>query len=427
MKYLVFLLVLFLGGFANGFAQDAPLVTEVKTNYKLYYEGEELFEAECAQCHGINERMVSVGLADVHTKRSREWLLEFLQRPQTLEYKDDYETRKYKEEYGTVNHTIIKHLNESDYNKILDFAQSEYNGAEYNYSKVKEQYFVIAGKDIKVGDYKYFYPDGSLSHHYVYNNGLPWKVIEVRDVFGTRVDGGTLIEGNGTIVTYDKYGNKESETNYIGGFRNGDYMQYYDGGQLEMTGYYSNGKANGQWTYFYTSGEVKNYINYQDGRILSNREGDKPDVHPGIRSQTNYNQTVSTNVKPAVKEVTIIYPYNEEVKWELHQTNNDTYKNLGHQLVSQLLLKEEEKIYQNSSAGFKRFHPPAVMESYMQSINGWGEFQSYRLDNVGFSVVNGRQLVLLEFNMTYAYREVKMYVNYIRENGQYVMDGWSFE
>ncbi len=431
--FLIILSVVF--SFISSFGQmvDDIIVTEVKTNYKIYHEGEDLFEAECAQCHGINKQLVSVGLSDVHTKRSRQWLLDFLQKPQTLEYNNDPETQKYRDEYGSISHTVIKHLTQKDFIEILNFTESELNGPSYDYDKVKEVYFVLDKKDIKVGDYKKYFPNGSLSHFYIYNNGLPWEVIEVYDVYGDRKDGGTLQNGTGTINTYDKYGNKESTTTYVRGFRSGEYKQYHDGGQVELLGFYSNGKANGRWTYYYSSGKVKNYMTYRDGRIISNKESDKPGVHSGIGSHKNYGTSSNASniyTAPAnttVVESTIIYPSNEKIRWEKGEASNPIYTSLGNDLISLLLLKKEDELYINATTGFKRFHPPVVVKQYVRDLESYGKFESYRLDNVGFATVGGRQLILMEYYLTYAYQKIKMYINYIIEGGRYKLDGWSFE
>lgn len=428
-KILFSLLLTISTSIAFGQIVDDVIVSEIKTNYKVYFEGEELFEAECSQCHGLKERFVSVGLADIHTKRSREWLLKFLEKPQTLEYSDDPETKAYVEEYGSINHTVINHLNESDYNNILNFVESELNGPTYDNSKVKEVYYVLQNKDIKVGDYKKYFPSGKLSHFYIYNNGLPWEVKEVYDVFGDKKDGGSLKNGTGTINRYDKYGNKESVTTYVGGFRSGEYKQYYDGGQLELLGFYSNGKANGKWTYFYTSGEIKNYITYRDGRIISNREGDKPDVNPGLRSPSNYGTSTNpvSTYKAPEETATIIYPYNETIRWEKGEASNPTYTDLGNKLISKLILKQQDDLYINATVGFQRFHPPTVIDKYVNDLKSYGEFEFYRLDNVGFTDVDGKQLVLMDYYLSYTYQNIKMYVSYVLENGEYKLDGWSFE
>jgi antitoxin component YwqK of YwqJK toxin-antitoxin module len=436
-RILIFYLVM--ASTASAFAQivDDAVVVEVKTNYKLFYEGEALFETTCAGCHGIHDASISVPLADIHLKHSREWLLEFLQRPQTMEFRLDQETQDYLDEYGTFNHQVFKELDEKQFNQILDFLKSEVNGPTYDKNKKMEEYFVLENnREIKVGDYKFFFPDGNLSYHYLYNNGLPWDVVSVYDRFGERRDPGTLKNGSGTIMRYDEYGNKESVTTYVRGFRSGEYKQYYDGGQLELLGFYTNGKANGAWSYFYPSGEIKNTINYQDGRILSNLEGDRPDYNPGIGINTNYGTSENPSTVYKAPEKTVetsgkariyLYPYNEKVRWELGEANNPVYTELGNNFISMILLKQMDEVYLNATAGFQRFHPPVVIDRYVSELESYGNFDYYRLDNVGFVDVGGNQLVLMEYYLAYAYQKINMYLSYLQVNGQFKLDGWSFE
>lgn len=436
--YISFLTLLFL--VANSYGQEAEdvIILHVKTNYKVFYEGERLFEENCSTCHGIKEESVSVALEDIHTKRSREWLLNFLQRPQTLEYSEDEETMAYKSEYGTINHQIIRGLKEDDYVQILDFLESEMNGPLYDTNKLKEEYYVLQKNElVKVGDYKRYFPDGSLSYSYKYNNGLPWEVLEVYDVFGEKKDGGTLKNGTGTLITYDKYGNKESKTTYNGGFRSGEYLLYFDGGQTELMGYYNNGKANGKWTYYYPNGKVKNYITYRNGRIISNSEADKPTYNPGIASQSSYNNqskpttyvapaTTSTNTVVTKNEVTI-YPYNGIIDYDITQLSNKKYTSLGNDLFSKIILKKSEDIYSSATTNFRKFHPPSVLTAYIDELNSFGEFEFYRMDKIGFTSIKGKSLVLMEYYLSYPRTKIKLYASYILENGTYKLDGLSYE
>ena len=289
---------------------------------------------------------------------------------------------------------------------------------------------------VKVGDYKLYFPDGKLSFWYKYNNGLPWEVVEVYDVYGAKQNGGTLKNGTGTLITYDKYGNKESQTTYIDGFRSGEYKLFFDGGQTELKGFYSNGKANGKWTYYYPNGKVKNYITYRNGRIISNSEAEKPTYNPGVASQSNYGKEsvapksvapTKTNKTIINKTETIIYPYNGVINWDLTKLSDKTYTSLGNDLFSKVILKKAEDLYINATTNFRKFHPPSVLETYITELNSYGEFEFYRMDAIGFSKVKGKTLVLMEYYLSFPINKVKLYASYILENGTYKLDGLSYE
>ncbi|MCP4123345.1 MAG: c-type cytochrome [Bacteroidetes bacterium] len=424
-------------------AQEAEdiIITEIRTFYKTHYQGEALFEENCASCHGVDQALISVALGDVHLKRSREWLLEFLQRPQTMQYRLDEETQFYVEEYGSINHEVFKNLNEEDYGQILNFIESETNGPDYDKTKLKEEYFVLQkNTHVKVGDYRFYFPDTlkKLSHHYKYNNGLPWEVLSVYDKFGDKKNGGTLKNGTGTLIAYDDYGNKQNLTTYVRGFRNGEYKQYFAGGELELLGYYSNGKANGAWSYYYPSGQTKSTISYRNGRIISTKQGSLPyfgSTTGGNSTSVSTNRPTTTYSTPAssntssgnVKSGTVIYPYNATIQWDKSEANNPLFTDLGNDFISMLILKKTEEIYLNATPGFKRFHPPVVVEKYVDELSDSGAFEYYRVDNVGLTEIDGNRLVLMEYYLSYTQQNYKMYLSYIRTGGQYRLDGWSFE
>ncbi len=414
------------------------VLTRIKTYYKVNFEGELLFERECAGCHGIQDKVIAAPLAEVHKKRPKEWVLQFLMNPASLEFSDDEHSTAYRDEYGSLSHQVSRDLGEKEYNQILDFIESESDGEpDFDKSKLKEDYYAIADNHtIKSGDYYKYLPKGGISYHLIYSHtGLPWEIVEVNDRFGDKRDPGTLKNGNGTILKYDEYANLESSTNYINGIRTGSYIQYFDGGQKELQGNYTNGKANGVWTYYYTSGEIKNQINYIDGRIISNKEGDRPDYQPGVSSKSvellkNNSRTNNTTTTPVQTQSVVVqklYPSNEKIEWESPSSMDVSLKSLGAGFFDQYVRGVKEDIYANASPAFRTYHPPTVMDNYFRTLEGLGGLEYYQLNNVGKTTVNGKTILLFNYIVKFASREINMYLNFVDAAGGYVLDGWSFD
>jgi antitoxin component YwqK of YwqJK toxin-antitoxin module len=68
------------------------------------------------------------------------------------------------------------------------------------------------------GTYKYFYPNGQSWIEIVYKDGLSWAVVSNFTQDGKRRDGGTLQNGNGTIIYY----NDDGSVREVSRFSNGE-------------------------------------------------------------------------------------------------------------------------------------------------------------------------------------------------------------
>ncbi|MCC5943457.1 MAG: c-type cytochrome [Bernardetiaceae bacterium] len=76
------------GTSANGLSTDQAVIDE----------GKKLFDANCAQCHGINKRMVGPALANVTDRQSVPWLVNFIKYPQrVIDSGDPYAVKLYEE------------------------------------------------------------------------------------------------------------------------------------------------------------------------------------------------------------------------------------------------------------------------------------------------------------------------------------------
>ena len=97
MKSRFFSILLILGFSFNLFAQD---------------EGENLFKTVCSACHKIsNARLVGPGLANVHKRRSEEWIISFVKSSQAMVNKGDADAVAIFEEF---NKTIMPDQNLTD-------------------------------------------------------------------------------------------------------------------------------------------------------------------------------------------------------------------------------------------------------------------------------------------------------------------------
>ncbi len=408
---------------------ENPETTEVKTYYKTQYKGDLLFQKHCTSCHSFDERVIGAPLRDIHLIRDFDWLRTFLSNPQKLDVSDDAISRAYKAEYGSITHETNQSLSITDIENIILFIQEESDGADFDQSRLKEDYIAFEKNiDIKTGDYRYYHPNGKLSHHYIYNNGLPWKVVEVNDPFGVPVQKGTLNNGSGTLYIYDEYGNKESVTTFRNGFRNGEYKQYFDGGKIELLGFYNDGKANGTWTYFYPSGEVKNYLRYVDGRIVSNQDDTKNDKYQrGVADQRLANTASAVINTPVTsnKECVQMFPYNKALFVAEPSASDATFTALGDKFFQTMLADTFDELYLNATSNFKKYHPPVILDMYKKELSNYGKMNYYRLDKTAATTDNS--IVLLTYIVTYSSIHVELNLNYIRSNGGYQLDGWSYE
>jgi len=122
-------------------------------------------------------------------------------------------------------------------------------------------------------------------------HGFTWKPN------GDRCDETTLFEGNGIIVTYHTNGDRESESIFRQGLRDGNCKTWFKGGKNKGEAQYQNGKLHGRLVSFHLSGQRTKEIFYLNGKQdgpyeLLTEEGQKYDIgsykhgeRHGLRSQ----------------------------------------------------------------------------------------------------------------------------------------------
>ncbi len=67
------------------------------------------------------------------------------------------------------------------------------------------------------GEFQEFYANGQIKLRFSFSNGKLWNILEMNDINGVKLDGGTLKNGNGTIIIYDQNGNLKQVQNVIDG------------------------------------------------------------------------------------------------------------------------------------------------------------------------------------------------------------------
>lgn len=67
------------------------------------------------------------------------------------------------------------------------------------------------------GELKQLYPDGKVKVRLSFSNGLLWNLLEMNDINGQPLDGGTLKNGNGTFISYDDNGKLQQVQNIVNG------------------------------------------------------------------------------------------------------------------------------------------------------------------------------------------------------------------
>ncbi len=67
------------------------------------------------------------------------------------------------------------------------------------------------------GEFQQFYPSGQIKMTLTFQNGLLWNMIEMKDVNGNKLDGGSLKNGTGTFISYDDNGTLQQVQNVVDG------------------------------------------------------------------------------------------------------------------------------------------------------------------------------------------------------------------
>ncbi|MCF8366266.1 MAG: energy transducer TonB [Bacteroidales bacterium] len=161
----------------------------------------------------------------------------------------------------------------------------------YDNGKLKEEQPTQNGKPH--GLYKVYFKNGQLHREALYDNAGLRSVISTFDMEGKPVDGGSLKDGEGNLVSYylyDTSGVSEMKKYSILGFSNGALngiaSHYFENGRLESSGFTEAGYTTSEWKYYLEDGNVKHMINYNYSPFNESRKLIKPEVYSAARVNT---------------------------------------------------------------------------------------------------------------------------------------------
>ncbi|WP_448517979.1 cytochrome c3 family protein [Rhodoflexus sp.] len=114
----------------GGAADSAPAapaaggVAGLSTDQAIIDQGQDLFNANCRQCHAVHEKVVGPAMANVYERRTVPWLINFIKYPQrVIESGDAYAVALYKEyQQYMPNHDFLK---DDEIKAILSWIQAE--------------------------------------------------------------------------------------------------------------------------------------------------------------------------------------------------------------------------------------------------------------------------------------------------------------
>ncbi|MDN5202611.1 toxin-antitoxin system YwqK family antitoxin [Fulvivirgaceae bacterium BMA10] len=125
---------------------------------------------------------------------------------------------------------------------------------------------------LKVGEWKYYYPDGTKNavefyqkdqlHGSCYYYSFAGNLIGYENwKNGIQVDSAKYFYDNGIV---------EKEGVFQAGSYQGEWVFYYENGKVKRKGTYQKGLPNGTWLFYYENGNIK-----QEGKFLNGMEEDE--------------------------------------------------------------------------------------------------------------------------------------------------------
>lgn len=139
-------------------------------------------------------------------------------------------------------------------------------------------YYYDGGQLKSVGSYNLGFEDGiwglfydnkQLTQEEYWENG---RLQNVGDFFSyngqTKLDKGTLKDGNGTRITYYVNSQKESEGTFKSGKADGLWIFYHENGRKASEGAMVDGKKEGPWRYYNSAGRLEDLVNFKNDEIV---------------------------------------------------------------------------------------------------------------------------------------------------------------
>jgi TonB family protein len=169
---------------------------------------------------------------------------------------------------GDVDSAFAFHDNgQLSYEMALD---ENKNGQVKSYYKNGALKDLIPVKNHRVeGIYQLYFENGQLHRETEIKAGREIKVLKTYDLTGGPLDGGTLEDGDGTMIEYYLPKNNDDRSlkkyrfgTYQDGVLNGESKLYGRNGLLEESGFYKNGHLSGQWQLYREDGNFLSQVNY---------------------------------------------------------------------------------------------------------------------------------------------------------------------
>ena len=191
----------------------------------------------------------------------------------------------------------------------------------------KKNYESWQHNGIAQGVTTFFYPSGEVRYSLLYVNGWSNTLLSSFDMAGNKTDGGTLKDGNGSLITYHPYTGKVMyHANYRNGFRNGNYTAYFADGKKGEEAKFVDDTLNGYYMKYYHSGKVhsKGNLNlrsrtgFLDTYYVTGNLRQHDEYRNGVLyTSTEYDLNGTVNVEKTTVEgelVTVKYFYGYEGK-----------------------------------------------------------------------------------------------------------------
>ena len=134
--------------------------------------------------------------------------------------------------------------------------------------KMVEGYYKRNKQD---SSWKYYYPQGILKKELYYKNDtmLVWNQCYIRG-------GCTVANGNGNYQETWGNGSVKMQGNIKDGYREGEWISYFENNKVKSKGCYRQGEKVGNWIEYYGNGNVKEKISMTDCTYESYFENGKP-------------------------------------------------------------------------------------------------------------------------------------------------------
>lgn len=133
------------------------------------------------------------------------------------------------------------------------------DGAELgHYEDGRDEHQGQVEDGMKVGEWKFWHPNGALQRVEHWRAGLLDGPYEVRDPKGGLLESGVYDMGRATGEHREWYAADQQKqvTRYVDGVRDGPFTEWHENGKIAVTGGYARGAKNGRWQTFNENGAL---------------------------------------------------------------------------------------------------------------------------------------------------------------------------